>query len=74
MWSNGKYDHKGYGRFFYLTLCHDNLKNWYTVNFILNQDFNMSLSEIENMIPFEREIFVYMILNRVEEEKKKSQQ
>ena len=52
-------------------LCHDNLKNYYIVNFSLNQDFNMSLTEIENMIPFEREIWVYQILNKIEEAKKK---
>lgn len=47
--------------------------NHYKVNFVLNQDFHLSLSEIENMIPYEREIWLYMILNRINEQKKEQQ-
>ena len=46
--------------------------NHYKINFILNQDFHMSLTELDNMLPYEREIYIYMIMNRIEEEKKKT--
>ena len=37
---------------------------------IANSDTTLTLTEIENMIPFERDIFVEMIKNRNEELKK----
>jgi len=30
-----------------------------------------SLTELENMIPFEREVYVYMLIEYLEEEKKR---
>ncbi len=32
-----------------------------------------SLADIENMIPFEREVYVYMLVQYLEEEKKRIQ-
>lgn len=54
-------------------LCHDNLKNHYKMNFILNQDFGMSLTELDNMLPYEREIYIYMIIARMKEREKQQQ-
>lgn len=33
-------------------------------------NFAWSLAEIENMIPFEREIFLFMLIDKLEKEKK----
>jgi len=39
-------------------LSHNNVYNIYEMNFIMMNDFKYSLSDIENMIPFEREIYI----------------
>ena len=38
-------------------------------NFALMQHHNYSLSELENMIPWEREIYLHLLLQFIEEEK-----
>jgi hypothetical protein len=38
------------------------------------QNHNYSLSEIENMIPWERDIYVTMLINHVNEENEKIKQ
>jgi hypothetical protein len=39
------------------------------LNFSLMQHHKYSLTEIENMIPWEREIYVNMLVNHLEKEK-----
>jgi hypothetical protein len=41
------------------------------MNFSLMQYHNYSLSELEDMIPFEREIYIAMLVQYLEEEKRK---
>jgi hypothetical protein len=41
------------------------------MNFALMQYHKYSLTEIENMIPFEREVYVFMLMEYLEEEKKR---
>jgi len=43
--------------------------NFYELNFSLMQFHKYSLTEIENMIPWERDIYVTMLRNHIEEEK-----
>ena len=38
------------------------------------QHHNYSLSELENMIPWEREIYVDMLLEHIKEEKQKQEE
>lgn len=49
------------GKFFRIALSHDNLMNFYKVNFILMHEHKYSLSELENMIPWEREVYIGML-------------
>ena len=39
------------------------------MNFGMMQHHNWSLTELENMIPWEREIYIGLLLNYLEEEK-----
>lgn len=50
--------------------------NYYKVNFQLMQHHNYSLSEIEMMMPWEREVYLTMLIEhlRDEEERQKQQQ
>ena len=48
------------------------LENFYNLNFSLMQYHKYSLTEIENMMPWERDIYVAMLKNHLEEEKTKA--
>jgi hypothetical protein len=41
------------------------------MNFALMQYHKYSLTELENMIPFEREVYVAMLIKYLEEEKQR---
>lgn len=51
-----------------------NLESYYKLNFSLMQYHKYSLTEIENMIPWEREVYVTLLQQHLEEEKLKQQQ
>ena len=55
-------------------MAHTNLESYYKVNFALVQPHKYSLTEIENMIPWEREVYVTLLQQYLEEEKLKQQQ
>jgi len=43
--------------------------NYYKTNFSMIQHHNWSLTEIENMIPWEREIYIGLLIQALEDEK-----
>jgi hypothetical protein len=45
--------------------------NFYKVNFAMMQYHGYTLEDLENMMPFEREIYVAMLIQYLEEEKKR---
>jgi len=54
-------------------MIHMDLENYYMLNFALLQYHKYSLTEIENLIPWERDIYVTLLKNHLEEEKQKQQ-
>ena len=58
-------------KFFRLTFRHENLSNYYKTNFSLMQHHKYSLTELENMIPWERDIYVSLLIQYIEEENQK---
>ena len=50
------------------------LENYFRLNFSLMQYHKYSLTEIENLIPWERDIYVELLRAHLEEEKLKQQQ
>jgi hypothetical protein len=50
------------------------LESYYRINFALMQFHKYSLTEVENLIPFEREIYLSLLQQHIEEEKLKQQQ
>lgn len=74
MWVSRKHYFGGSPKFFRINLYHDNLRNYYKTNFSLMQHHKYSLTELENMIPWEREIYVTMLVQYLEEEKQKMEQ
>tara|TARA_A200000159_G_scaffold120978_1_gene115170 strand:+ start:985 stop:1158 length:174 start_codon:yes stop_codon:yes gene_type:complete len=55
-------------------MSHMSLSSYFELNFALVQYHKYSLTEIENLIPWERDIYVAMLQNHLEEEKLRQQQ
>ena len=55
-------------------MSHEDLASYYKLNFALMQHHKYSLTELENMMPWEREIYVSLLQQYVEEENLKAQQ
>ena len=51
-----------------MTLAHDSLYNYYKTNFALMQHYKYSLTELENMMPWEREIYLGLLEKFIKEE------
>jgi hypothetical protein len=54
-------------------LSHDTLSNYYTLNFSLMQFHEYSLTELDSMIPWEREIYVGMLVQHIRHETEMAQ-
>jgi|TARA_B100002019_G_scaffold40603_1_gene34010 hypothetical protein len=50
------------------------LEAYYRINFALMQFHKYSLTEIENMMPWERDIYVGLLKQHIEDENLKAQQ
>ena len=55
-------------------MAHIDLESYYKLNFSLMQLHKYSLTEIENMMPWEREIYLTLLNQYVEEENEKAKQ
>jgi len=55
-------------------MVHMDLPNYFRLNFSLMQYHKYSLTEIENMIPWERDVYVELLRQHIEEEEYKQQQ
>ena len=51
-----------------------NLENYFRLNFAMMQYHKYSLTEIENMMPWERDIYVGLLQAHLEDEKLKENQ
>ena len=55
-------------------MAHTNLESYFKVNFALMQHHKYSLTELENMIPWEREVYLTLLQQYIEEENLKQRQ
>jgi len=55
-------------------MAHTDLASYYQINFSLIQHHNYSLTELENMIPREKDVYVTLLQQYIEEENLKHQQ
>jgi len=55
-------------------LSHNSLANYYSLVFSLAQHHKYSITEIENLMPFERDIYVAMLIDHLEKEKIKNEE
>jgi hypothetical protein len=54
-------------------MAHTDLASYYKTNFALMQHHKYSLTELEDMLPWEREIYITLLQNYIEEENLKNQ-
>lgn len=54
-------------------MAHTNLESYFKINFALMQHHKYSLWDIENMLPWERDIYVTLLQQHIEEENAKNQ-
>ena len=55
-------------------MAHTDLASYFKINFALMQHHKYSLTEIENMIPWEKDVYVGLLEQYIEEENLKQQQ
>jgi len=54
-------------------MAHIDLESYYKINFALIQFHKYSLTEIENLMPWERDIYLALLKAHIEEENLKAQ-
>jgi hypothetical protein len=52
-------------------LCHFSLSEYFKINFQMMQHHKYSLTEIENMIPWERDVYLIQLIEYIKEENEK---
>lgn len=55
-------------------MTHESLASYYKMTFALMQHHKYSLTELENMMPWEREIYLTMLIQWLKEEAEKQKQ
>ena len=55
-------------------MAHEDLASYYKLNFALMQHHKYSLTELENMMPWERDIYNSLLQEHIEKENLKRQQ
>ena len=55
-------------------MAHTSLESYFKINFALMQHHKYSLTEIENMIPWEKDVYVTFLEQYIEEENLKNKQ
>ena len=55
-------------------MAHMDLESYFKLNFALMQHHKYSLTEIENMMPWERDVYLGLINQYIEEENLKAKQ
>jgi len=61
-------------KFFRISLSHDTLGNYFQTNFALMQHHKYSLSELDNMMPWEKQVYIDLLLKFLDEETEKIKQ
>ena len=55
-------------------LSHNDLENYFQTNFAVLQYHKWPLGDLEEMMPFEKEIYVMLLANHLDEEATKAKQ
>lgn len=68
MWISRSPSLRRNSKFFRITFSHETLGNYFQTNFALMQHHKYSLSELDNLMPWERQVYIDLLLKHLEEE------
>ena len=74
MWRGERVVYRGTTKFFLICLSHESLENFYKTNFAMMQHHHYSLTELEHMLPWERQIYIALLTQFIEEENERIRQ
>lgn len=66
VWKKTRESYKRFLKFFHLNLSHESLFNFYKMNFALQKFHGWSFEAIDNMLPFEREVYISLLEQHLE--------
>ncbi|MBB38061.1 MAG: hypothetical protein CL515_03825 [Actinobacteria bacterium] len=52
-----------------MSLFHENLENYFKTNFLLMQEHKYSLTEIESWVPWERQVYISMLIQHLKKKR-----
>jgi len=71
LWQDYEKEIAGNHGFFRISFLYIDLEHYYRLLFTLMKDHNFSLTEMEEMVPWEREIYVILLKEWIKEEKER---
>lgn len=74
MWPRRDFGFRRNPKFFRLIFRYETLNNHFQTNFAMMQHHKYSLEELNNMIPWERSVYVTMLMQYIEQENEKIKQ
>lgn len=58
-------------KFFLVSSSHESLLNMMTINFAMMQNFHYTLSDLEGMMPWERRVYIDLLMQHLKDEKER---
>ena len=74
MWESKLRIYERISGFFRVSLFHESLQNYFKTNFLLMQEHKYSLTEIENWMPWERTVYISMLVQHLKKKADKMKQ
>lgn len=65
---------RGYRKFFRIALSHESLVDYFQLNFLLMQEHGYRLEELESMLPWERDIYVGLLVEHLKQKRQQREQ
>ena len=71
LWNCFEEETSGNLRFFLVSFLYIDLESYYRLNFTLMHDHKFSISEIEEFMPWERDVYLILLREWIKEEKQR---
>lgn len=68
MWLSRNDSFRRNSKFFRIAFSHETLGNYFQTNFALMQHHKYSLTELDNLLPWERQVYIDLLLKHIDEE------
>lgn len=68
------YNIRRFKRFFQVIVNKNELIELYKMNFLLNFEHKFDISQLEQLVPYEREIYINLLIEHLDKKKKAKQQ